>query len=72
MRRRVFKPLIWPVALLAAGGVTALLAEATTLSVETVTLYGVVKLVSDLVLLIGVVWLIGTAARAIWARFAKL
>jgi hypothetical protein len=58
MRRGRFQPLVWPVALLAAGGVTALLAEATTLSIETVTLYGMVKLVSDLVLLIGAVGLI--------------
>lgn len=52
------KPLVWPFALLIAGGLTALLAEATTRSVETVTLYGMVKLASDLVLLIAVVWMI--------------
>ena len=51
------KPLVWPFALLIAGGLTALLAEAMARSVETVTLYGMVKLVSDLVLLIAVVWL---------------
>ncbi len=51
------KPLVWPFALLIAGGLTALLAEAMAWSVETVTLYGMVKLVSDLVLLIAVVWL---------------
>ena len=55
---RRLKPLVWPVALLIAGGLTALLAEASTRSVETVTLYGIVKMVSDLVLVIGVVWLI--------------
>jgi len=58
MKRRRLKPLVWPVALLIAAGLTALLADATTRSVETVTLYGMVKLVSDLVLVIGVVWLI--------------
>ena len=56
MTRRL-KPLVWPVALLIAGGLTALLADETTRSVETVPLYGMVKLVSDLVLVIAVVWL---------------
>ena len=65
MRRRRFKPLVLPVALLIAGGLTALVAEATTRSVETVTLYGLVKLVSDLVLVIGVVWLIVAVVRVL-------
>ena len=56
--RRRLKPLIWPVALLVAAGLTALLADATTRSVETATLYGMIKLVGDLVLAIGGVWLI--------------
>ena len=64
MTRRL-KPLVWPVALLIAAGLTALLAEATTRSVETVTLYGMVKLVSDLVLVIGVVWLIVALFRVV-------
>lgn len=59
------KPLVWPFALLIAGGLTALAAEATTRSVETITLYGMVKLVSDLVLLIAVVWLIFGLVRVI-------
>ena len=58
MKRRRLQPLVWPLALLIAGGLTALLADATTRSVETVTLYGMVKMVSDLVLVIGVVWLV--------------
>lgn len=57
MKRRL-KPLVWPVALLIAAGLTALLADATTRSVETVTLYGMIKLASDLVLVIAVVWLV--------------
>ena len=64
MTRRL-KPLVWPVALLIAAGLTALLAEPTTRSVETVTLYGMVKLVSDLVLVIGVVWLIVALFRVV-------
>lgn len=59
------KPLVWPSALLIAGGLTALLAEAMARSVETVTLYGMVKLVSDLVLLIAAVWLIVGLVRVI-------
>ena len=62
MKRRL-KPLIWPVALLIAAGLTALLADATTRSIETVTLYGMIKLVSDLVLGIGVVCLIVALSR---------
>ena len=58
MNRRRLKPLFWPVALLIAAGLTALLADATTRSIETVTLYGMIKLVSDLVLVIGVVGLV--------------
>ena len=58
MNRRRLKPLVWPVALLIAAGLTALLADATTRSIETVTLYGMIKLVSDLVLVIGVVGLV--------------
>lgn len=63
MRRRRLKPLVWPVALLIAAGLTALLADATTRSVETVTLYGMIKLVSDLVLVIAVVWLVVALSR---------
>ena len=63
MNRRRLKPLVWPLALLIAGGLTALLADATTRSIETVTLYGMIKLVSDLVLVIGVVWLAVAAFR---------
>ncbi len=65
MKARRLKPLVWPVALLVAGGLTALMAEATTRSVETITLYGMVKLVSDLVLVIGVVWLADAIVRVV-------
>lgn len=58
MNRRRLKPLVWPLALLIAGGLTALLADATARSVETVTLYGMIKLVSDLVFLIATGWLV--------------
>ncbi|MBU1345672.1 MAG: hypothetical protein KKA16_01835 [Alphaproteobacteria bacterium] len=65
MKRGRLKPLIWPAALLIAAGLTALLAEATTRSADTVTLYGVVKLVSDLVLVIAVVWLVAALVRVV-------
>ncbi|WP_428151454.1 hypothetical protein [Brevundimonas sp.] len=68
MKRRQLKPFVWPFALLIAGGLTALLADATTRSVETVTLYGMVKLVSDLVLVIGVVSLVVVAVRLLLGR----
>ena len=64
MNRRL-KPLVWPFALLIAAALTALLADATTRSIETITLYGVVKLVSDLVLVIAVVWLIAGLFRVV-------
>ena len=62
-RSRRLKPLVWPIALLIAAGLTALLADATTRWVETITFYGMVKLVSDLVLVIGLVWLIVALSR---------
>ncbi|WP_425991084.1 hypothetical protein [Brevundimonas sp. TWP2-3-2] len=65
MKRRRLKPLVWPLALLIAGGLTALLADATTRSVEIVALYGMVKLVSDLVLVIGAVWLVVALFRVV-------
>lgn len=58
MRRARLQPLVWPVAVLIASGFTALAAEATARSVETVTLYGLIKMTSDLLLLTGGVWLV--------------
>ena len=58
MRQGRLQPLVWPAAVLIASGFTALAAEATARSVETVTLYGLIKMTSDLLLLIGGVWLV--------------
>lgn len=58
MRQGRLQPLVWPVAILIASGFTALAAEATVRSVQTVTLYGLIKMTSDLLLLIGGVWLV--------------
>lgn len=58
MKRGRFQPLVWPLGVLVASGLTALLAEAAALSAETVTLYGLLKMTSDLVLIIGLLWLV--------------
>ncbi|MGV9008403.1 hypothetical protein [Brevundimonas sp.] len=58
MRRGRLQPLVWPVAVLIASGFTALAAEATARSVETVTLYGLIKMTSDLLIVIGLIWLV--------------
>ena len=58
MKRGRLQPLVWPVAVLIASGLTGLAAEATARSVQTVTLYGLIKMTSDLLLLIGGVWLV--------------
>lgn len=56
-----FKPLVLPLALLIAGALAALVAELTARSAEAMAVYGMVKIVSDLTLAIGGVWLaIGT------------
>ena len=58
MKRGRLQPLVWPVAVLIASGLTGLAAEATARSVQIVTLYGLIKMTSDLLLLIGGVWLV--------------
>ena len=58
MRRGRLQPLVWPIAVLIASGLTGLAAEATARSVQTVTLYGLIKMTSDLLLRIGGVWLV--------------
>ena len=65
MRRGRLKPLVWPVAVLIAAGLTAIAAEATVQSVETITLYGLIKMTSDLVLVIGLVWLVVAAIQIV-------
>lgn len=58
MNRGRLQPLVWPSATLIASGLTALVAEAAAQSVETITLYGLLRMTSDLVFLTGLVWLI--------------
>jgi len=70
VKRRRFKPLVWPVALLLAGGLTACLAEASATAASTFALFGTLKLVSDLTLLIALVWMIIAGVRFLWVRQA--
>lgn len=58
MRQKRLQPLVWPVAVLIAAALAALIADATAQSVQTVTLYGLIKMTSDLLLLIGGVWMV--------------
>jgi membrane-associated HD superfamily phosphohydrolase len=63
--------LVWPVAVLIASALIALAAEATAWSVQTVTLYGLIKMTSDLLLVIGLIWLVIALIqifRAVWQR----
>ena len=53
---RRFKPLVWPLALLIVGAITALIAETAAWSETTANLYGLIKITSDLTLLIGGGW----------------
>ena len=50
---KTLKPLIWPLALLIAGGLAALVAEAAAQSEATAAYYGLIKIVSDLTQLFG-------------------
>ncbi|MFA4950201.1 hypothetical protein [Brevundimonas sp.] len=58
MKRGRYQLLVWPVAVLIASALTALAAETTSWSVQTVTLYGLIKMTSDLLLVIGLIWLV--------------
>jgi len=66
--RRRFKPLVWPIALLTAGGLIAGAAEAAARSASTITLFGTLKVLSDLTLLIAVVWLIVAVIHILTVR----
>ncbi|WP_296169242.1 hypothetical protein [uncultured Brevundimonas sp.] len=68
MKRTNLKPLVWPVAVLIASALTALAAEATAHSAETVGLYGMIKVNSDLLLLIGATMLVVALVRIVMRR----
>ncbi|MBU1540365.1 MAG: hypothetical protein KKC29_12145 [Alphaproteobacteria bacterium] len=58
MRRNRFKPLVWPVSLLAAGIVAGWLAEFAVGRWQDYQLYGLARPVADLLLVIGAIWLV--------------
>ena len=65
------RPLIGPAVMLAMGGLIALIAEATVWLDETADYYGMLKLVSDLVLLLGGGWLFVAIGAVLRTRFVK-
>ena len=67
---KTLKPLIWPLALLIAGGLAALVAEATARSEATAGYYGLIKIVSDLTLLFGGGLTAVTLGRILLTRLA--
>ncbi len=65
MRRFRLKPLVWPVSLLAAGAATGWLAETAVGRWQDYRLYGIARPVADLLMIIGLVWLVVAAARIV-------
>ncbi len=64
------KPLVWPLALLIAGAIAALVAEATARSEATAHLYGLIKIVSDVTLLLGGGWGFVAVGQVVLTRLA--
>ncbi len=60
--------LLWPVALLVAGVAAGAGAEVAAARFENYPLYGLVRPVADLLLVIGALWLVVALARAILGR----
>ena len=58
MGRNRFKPLVWPVSLLALGAVAGRLAETAVGRWQDYQLYGLARPVADLLLVIGAIWLV--------------
>lgn len=58
MRRNRFKPLVWPLSLLAVGMVAGWLAEFAVGRWQDYQLYGLARPVADLLMVIGAVWLV--------------
>ena len=56
MRAGRFKPLVWPVALLSAAVIVGGLAELSVRSLATAGLYGMLKIVSDMTVVIALIW----------------
>lgn len=58
MKRLRFKPLVWPVSLLALGAMAGWLADAAVGRWQDYHLYGLTRPVADLLMIIGAVWLV--------------
>ncbi len=68
VRRRRFRPLIWPLCLLAAGLAAGWLAEFAVGRWQDYQLYGIARPVADLLMIIGVVWLAAAVVGVARAR----
>ena len=62
IRTNRFKPLVWPLSLLAVGAAAGWLAEFAVERWQDYQLYGLARPVADLLLSIGAVWLVVTLA----------
>ena len=60
MKRLWLKPMVWPVSVLTAGVASDWLAELAVGRWQDYQLYGLVRPVADLLLIIGAVWLVVT------------
>lgn len=58
VKRRRFKPLVWPLSLLTVGVAAGWLAEFAVGRWQDYQLYGIARPVADLLMIIGVVWLV--------------
>ena len=65
MGRNRFKPLVWPVALLVVGALASTLAETAAGRWQDYQLYGMARPVADVLLVIGIVWLVLAAISVV-------
>jgi hypothetical protein len=68
VRRVRFRPLIWPVALLALGVVGGWLADVAVGRWQDYGLYGLTRPVADLLMVIGAVWLAAAVIGVVRTR----
>ena len=68
MKRHRFKPLVWPVSLLAVGVVGDRLAEFAVGRWQDYQLYGLTRPVADLLMVIGSVWLVVAVVSLVRGR----
>ncbi|MDP1913086.1 hypothetical protein [Brevundimonas sp.] len=68
VKRRRFKPLVWPVALLTVGAAASWLAEFAVGRWQDYQLYSLARPVADLLMLIGAVWLVAAVVGGVRNR----